>query len=61
MEVYGYYQMVEALAMSLKGKVKTGSKQNNNKLLKNPQKQVGYDSDLGQEALEFRNKGKKIR
>ena len=58
-EVYGYYQMVKALNMSTKGKVKTGSKQSNKKLLKNPQKQVGYDSDLGQEAIKFRNKGKK--
>ena len=30
-----------------------------NKNIKNPQKQVGYDSDLGQEALKFRMKDKK--
>ena len=30
-----------------------------NKNIKNPQKQVGYDSDLGQEALKFRTSNKK--
>ena len=34
-EIYGYYQMVKALDMSTKGKVKTGSKSKDEKILNN--------------------------